>query len=725
MLHKSKHLQSTVERALAVRARGDIEQVAVPVAGRPSFMLKDPLTLEHFQLTPAEHFLWERLREPTTLAELKREFEARFAPRTITHAALQQGINQLFEQGLLVSTSPAQGKQLLERARHRGRLERWQSLLKVLSFRVASWDSGDFLDSLHLGVRRLFSRPLGFAATAVVMYALWLLVAHSSEVAAKLPDVNELWTPGYLVLWLVTIVGVKVLHELGHAVTCRHYGGRCHEMGVMLLALLPALYCDVSDVWRFPRKWQRMAVSAAGMIVEVVLAALALVGWWYTEPGLLNTWLLGVAVIGSVGTLAVNANPLLRYDGYYLLADWLEIPNMGSRAQGLLFERLRGWLLDEPRTEDPLLSRTQQRRLAIYAVASRLYSVVVILAIYAMLFALARPYHLENLVLTLAVFTPAGMALPTAVGVWRLVRNPANRARIKKPRLAVLGVSLAVVAAIVLFFPIGHTVEGEAVLVPAEARAVYATMAGELANAVAPGTTVRAGDVIAELHDPQMELAVVKHAGEFAVKQAHFQQLNTLRALESRLSMQLPTAQADLQDAKAQLAQYRRRAEDLVIRAPVDGVVIATPDEEQETAPDRLATWSGSPLDVRNRGCWLEPSTVICTVGDPTKLTAFVTIDERDVAEIQPGESVKILLDSAPVRILGGTVKQVGSRAMEPSQDGPRIAAARRHVVEVELDAMEAEMLVGTGGTAKIEADRATLVGLAVDFVKRRLRMPW
>lgn len=725
MSAKSSHPQSTVEREIAVRARGDIEQVAVPLMGRPSFVLKDPLTLEHFHLTPAEFFVWQRLREPATLAELKREFETQFAPRTITHTALQQGINQLFEQGLLASTAPAQGKQLLQRAHDRARVERWQSLLKMLSFRVASWDAGAFINALHRKVSWLFSRPVGIAASGVVLFAVWLLVAHAPQALAKFPTISELWSPGYVLLWLTTIAGLKVLHELGHAVTCRHFGGRCHEMGVMLLAFLPALYCDVSDVWRFPRKWQRMAVSAAGMIVEIVIASLAFIGWWYTEPGLLNTWLLGIAVIGSVSTLAVNANPLLRYDGYYLLADWLEIPNMGPRAQGLWFERLRNWLLAKPQAEDSLLSRRQRQSLGIYAVASRLYSFVVILAIYAMLFAFARPYHLESLVLTLGMLTLIGMAFPTVLATWRLVRNPANRARIKKPRLAVLGGALAGLAAFVLLFPIGHTVEGQAVLAPADARTVYATVAGELVRTVSPGTKVRAGDVIAELRDPRMELAVAKHAGEFAVKRAHFEQLNTLRALESRLSTQLPTAQADLEDAEAQLAQYRRRAEELIVRAPVDGVVIAAPDQKQDAEPVRLATWSGSPLDGRNRGSWVEPGTVLCTVGDPEKLAALVTIDERDVAEVQPGETVKILLDSAPVRILTGTVKQVASRALEPSKDEPQIAAARRHVVEVELDSADAAVLVGTSGTAKIEASRQTLAALTIDFVKRRLRLPW
>ncbi len=721
----SDYLLSTVDRALAVRSRGDIAQVAVPVAGQPSFVLKDPLTLEHFQLTPAEHFLFEQLREPVTLAELKRKFETKFAPRTISHVALQQGINQLFEQGLLVSTATAQGKQLLERAAERRRTERWQHLLRMLSFRVASWDSAALIDSLHAKLRWLFSPLTGFASLAVVGYALWLLVGHASKVFAKLPSIGELWQPRFLVLWLVTIVVLKIFHELGHAVTCRHYGGRCQEMGVMLLAFFPALYCDVSDVWRMPNKWHRMAVAAAGMVVELILAAMAFIAWWHSEPGPLNSWLFGVAIICSVGTLVVNANPLLRYDAYYLLADWLEIPNMSGRGQGLLGERLRRWLLAEPVVDDPLLSRRQQRRLAVYGVASRAYSIVVLIAIYAMLFALARPYHLENLVFTLALFTVVGLVLPPLMGIWRLLRNPANRARLRRSRVATLGGFLGAVAAAVLFWPVRHTVEGSAVLIPAEGHTIYATVAGELMNAVAPGTVVRAGDVIAELRDPQIELAVALHAGEFAVKQAHFQQINTLRALDSRVSLQLPTVQAELADAESQLAQYQRRAGDLILRSPVDGTVIAPPQLESDNPADRLATWSGSPLDARNRHCWIEPGTVLCTVGDSKKLAALVTIDERDVAEVQPGEPVRILLDSAPVRILSGTVRQVASRASEPSPDRPSSADSRVHVVKVELDADDALALVGIGGTAKIEANRSTLAALGMNFIKRRLRMPW
>ena len=124
----------------------------------------------------------------------------------------------------------------------------------------------------------------------------------------------------------------KVLHEFGHGLSCKHFGGECHEMGVMILVLTPCLYCNVSDSWMLPNKWHRAAIGAAGMYVEVVLASICTFIWWFTEPGLFNYLCLNVMFICSVSTVMFNANPLLRYDGYYILADILEIPNLRQKA---------------------------------------------------------------------------------------------------------------------------------------------------------------------------------------------------------------------------------------------------------------------------------------------------------------------------------------------------------------------------------------------------------
>ena len=126
------------------------------------------------------------------------------------------------------------------------------------------------------------------------------------------------------------------MHEFGHGLSCKHFGGECHEIGVMLLVFTPCLYCNVSDSWMLPNKWHRAAIGAAGMYVELVLASIATFVWWFSQPGPFNYICLSVMFICSVSTVMFNANPLLRYDGYYILSDFLEIPNLRQKASTIL-----------------------------------------------------------------------------------------------------------------------------------------------------------------------------------------------------------------------------------------------------------------------------------------------------------------------------------------------------------------------------------------------------
>jgi len=151
---------SAVDRPLVLRARRDVQLAPVRFAGQTAYVLKDPLTLELFHLTAEEFFLFERLKQAISLKGLQHAFQERFAPRQITPQDLQQGVNQLHSQGLLLSEATGQGSELRERADRRRRSERWQSLLKVLSFRLGSIDATRVVDGLHRRLRWLFSLPM-------------------------------------------------------------------------------------------------------------------------------------------------------------------------------------------------------------------------------------------------------------------------------------------------------------------------------------------------------------------------------------------------------------------------------------------------------------------------------------------------------------------------------------------------------------------------------------
>lgn len=718
--------RSSADRPLRLRARGDLQTVEMPLVGESNYVVKDPVTGEAFHLSAAEQALLASLRRPISLRDMQRLLESRFAPRRVSLAQLQHFVNRLYEQGLILSDAPGQGAELLERGRRRRRGERRSRWLQVLSVRVGSFDAGPLVERLHRTFGWLGSRPALVAAAALMLYAVFLAIRNAPELAGRLPATSELAQPRYLPVWLAAIVGVKVLHELGHAMTCRRLGARPQEAGVLLLAGMPSLYCDVSDAWRLPSKWQRMAVSSGGMFVELVIAAAAVVVWRYATPGLLSTVALSLVVVCSVGTLLINANPLLRYDGYYLLSDWLEVPNLAERGRGLWSGAWRSWLLGEPPEIDPLLNPRKRRAVWAYAVLSKVYLALVLAGLLVLALRLARPHQLENVVYTLAAIIAAGMlAAPLAAAV-RLVRNPTVRSRFRWLRLGGAVLLLAALGAAAWHAPVTRRIRAPMMAAHAAAHPVYAVAAGELRMAAPVGAEVAQGEVIARLHNPDLQLALVVQEGAVRQKRTQLAQLRTLQLTMPAAERMIPTAAAELADAEAQLAEHQAMVDALVLRSPASGRLLAPPDHARpQPSADALRKWTGSPLDRRNLGAWIEPGTPLGVVASGNRQIAWAGVEQADVPEVAAGQSVRILADEQPTTVLTGRVRSIARRARKSDDDqrrSPHAAAlsdASYHAVEIELDKDAAPLLPGARGVAKISAYESTLGAIVLDELRR------
>ena len=187
--------------------------------------------------------------------------------------------------------------------------------------------------------------------------ALTLVLVNFQEFRTKLPDVRAVLRGRQLDLaWASRWALSKILHEFGHGLSCKRYGGECHEMGFMFLVFTPCLYCNVSDSWMLPNKWHRVFIGAAGMYVELILASIATYLWWFSEPGMFNFLCLSVMFICSVSTVVFNGNPLLRFDGYYILMDILEIPNLRQKATEILKRWFQQYCLGLELQENPFLA---------------------------------------------------------------------------------------------------------------------------------------------------------------------------------------------------------------------------------------------------------------------------------------------------------------------------------------------------------------------------------
>lgn len=304
------------------------------------------------------------------------------------------------------------------------------------------------------------------------------------------------------------MVFTKILHEFGHGLSCKHFGGECHELGVMFLVLTPCLYCNVSDSWMLPNKWHRAFIGAAGMYVECCIASVATFVWWFSEPGLLNNVALSTMFVCSVSTVVFNGNPLLRYDGYYILADLMEIPNLRQKATSILNRKLGEWCLGMEQPEDPFLPTRNQFGFMFYSVAASIYSWVVMLSILFFLFRVFQPYRLQVIGQIIGIASIASLVGRPLWSLGKFFYVPGRVQEVKKPRFyASLGIVVALLAAIV-FMPLPYHVFCTFVVEPRNADPVYVKVAGQLdAIHVEAGDKVEAVVPLADLKSSEVELA--------------------------------------------------------------------------------------------------------------------------------------------------------------------------------------------------------------------------
>ena len=317
--------------------------------GQRWYLLSDPVSGRDFRINEAGWALVGRFDGRRTLQRLWQEVCERLGDAAPTQDEVIRLLGRLHQADLVQMPAPPQLPEL-QRRKGRQRRARWlQYLRSPLSIKIPLWDPDAFLSRTLPLVAPLFSRRglLG-----------WVLLVGSAAVlgAEHFDTLREGWQDrlfslqGIVMLTLLYPL-VKALHELAHGWAVKRWGGEVHEMGVMLLVFLPVPYVDASASTRFESPAQRMMVAAAGVLTELGIAALAMWFWVYAEPGLARALAWQTMLIGTVSSLLVNGNPLLKFDAYYVLADALQIPNLAKRANAHIGWLARRYLLGDREAE--------------------------------------------------------------------------------------------------------------------------------------------------------------------------------------------------------------------------------------------------------------------------------------------------------------------------------------------------------------------------------------
>jgi len=643
------------------RVRKDLRSEPQLLAGEPCFVIKDPVSLAYFRFSPLQFQLLQRV-DGRTLPEICAVAQqmGRAAP---DDESINRMLHQLMASGLVTHDGNGQGVALHDRSLQLGAARRRSLLGGLLYFKFPGIDPEPILKRIHPWLKWIYSPAAVGAAVTLILFAAGYTLVHFDQflVRIRLESVEQFLSV-QTILWLWLAIGFsKICHEFGHGLTCRHFGGECHEMGILFLIFSPGLYCDATDAWTMPNKWHRIAVSAGGIYVELVIAALATLVWWHTSPGVLHNISLALMTLCSLNTFLVNANPLMRFDGYYIVSDLMEVPNLRVKSQHALQAFADRHLLGL-RTPSVELSALGRRRwpFIAYAIASWLYQWCLCVGILWFFYTLLRPHRLGSVSVMLTAIVAAQillMPLWKHARRWRTARRNPGGIRWTPPLLATGCLAALVVAAV--FVPLPHRVTAAATIRAVGQLPVVVRSAGRVDSiAVHNGDQVRAGDMLAQLADPDLELEIARLTSETR----RLQHAAGKFAALSRPADEQATREF-LRLLQGELASRLRQHEELTVRAAIDGRIVfaeRTPARAQFVHGYReLPTWTETPLAAHNVGARWDVGTTVCDVLPGDAFEAVLYVEQSEVPFVDEGQPVRLKLDAFPEATLAGTVTEI------------------------------------------------------------------
>jgi putative peptide zinc metalloprotease protein len=679
-----------------------------------------------------------------SLDEIKKAFEEEFPPQKIKVEDLQRFIGQLHQSNLIVALVPNQGTELLAKRRKRKRQEFFQYATNILSIKFKGFDPDRILNFLYTFVAWCFHRVFVAATLLLCLAAVSLVVVQFDVFYSKLPAFYSFFSATNICLLTATLGATKIIHEFGHGLTAKHFDCECHELGFMLLVLTPCLYVNISDAWLLPNKYHRMAIAAAGVWVECTLASICTFLWWFSEPGILHYLCLNIMFVSSVSTIIFNMNPLLRYDGYYVMSDWLEIPNLRQKATKILTQKCSQWFLGMEHTADPFLPNRNQSLFALYSVAAFCYRWVVMASILFFLYKVFEPYGLKIIGQAIAAMSLVSLFGMPLYKVVKFFWIPGRIYQVKKKRFYT---SLAVLAAIVCFVcfcPLPYTV-----IVPVimevrgnASQMVYVPQIQgggrlvELTDAAWNGQMVREGDVLAKMENLSLDRELLDLIERIQSQKAELLMLERLRNESPDAVYRIQPLEALLTATVAVYEKKRELYSQLTLVAPQDGIVISPPYRQHREPPDgQLPFWYGLPFERYNIGAMLEPGTLFCTIGDPKKLEAVLVVDQSKISFLQPEQKVEILLNEFPDRVIDARMGLYEDREMDsvPPQlsvqgggdvpttteaDGHERPSAASYRAMVPVDNDDETIRAGMTGLAKVHVAPQTLAARLWRYVQ-------
>ncbi|QHQ16956.1 HlyD family efflux transporter periplasmic adaptor subunit [Pectobacterium parmentieri] len=610
--------------------------------GSPSWTLEDPLRGLYFRIGWAEMAMlsrWSVGNAAQIVAEINQT-----SALTLDDSDVQY-FNRFLQANSLTRVSGDDALAQFTRQVEQSRVSIWRKLLKnYLFFRIPLWHPDRFLAATLPWIEPFFSRT--FLKLTLLVAALGLFLAGRQWETFKHTFLHFFTLEGAALAGL-TLCVTKILHEFGHAYTCKRFGARVATMGVAFLVMMPVLYTDTSGSWKLTRRRQRMAIGAAGMMTELALAAWATLAWSFLPDGMLRSAAFMLATTTWIMTLAINLSPLMRFDGYFLLSDGLQVPNLQNRGFAIGRWKMREWLFglgDAPPEHFP---RWLQRTLVGYAFAVWIYRFFLFTGIAILVYHMAFKL-LGMLLFAIEIGYFVVMPVVNEVREWSKRRKDYRMNRNMTTTLAVSAVVL-----LLLMIPWQRSVYAPALLRAEQQSSLYMPVPAMIQRIeVQVGQPVHAGQTLFTLSSDA--LAHERQQLERQIATLNWQ--STFQVFNKEAAGDHQRVKQEHEAALQKLQVLQRQSEQLTVRAPIGGVVadMATPLEAGE--------WLG-------QGEWL------AVVTKPTGGLVEAFVSEKDWQRLSTGAKGTFYLQDVSRSSLPLTIVEIASTATRDLNAAPELAS--------------------------------------------------
>ena len=608
--------------------------------------------------------------------------------------------------------------------------------MSPLAIRVPVFDPSRFLRSMELPAYLLFHPFVVAIGLLVSLFcSIFVLNAFLADPEQFIREASQI-PLGFWFVILFVYVGVKVLHELGHALACVRWKANCREIGLLFLFFTPCMYCDTTDSWKLQSKWHRAAIAAAGLYVELFIASFAALIWLNTNDGVERMIAASVMLMCSMGTILINGNPCFKYDGYYILSDVWGVPNLSQQSAAALWQILIAAL--GGRKIEPTDFDKNIWLLALYSLVSAVYRLVILVLLLWFVWGLLVPKGLgffAILIVATTLFGVVRMVTRFFDGIFTEFFAPKP---IRFGRALFLLTAVAILIFFVFKIPVPNYVRARGVLDFHDKQSLFAPQNSTIIAAAEPNSYLQKGDLVFEFDCPEKRLESIVLANEISQLNRRIELLKQSSVNEPSAAFEIPTLVELLNELLSKQGVLQPELESLRMTAPVNGFFI--PSDRKGAIPLTF------PNDLRlvkhvahesNLGSAVERGVLLGWFTAKQKISFQTLVSESDIKSLGIGMQAECMLDSHTSRIVRGRISRISPDPIEEitpeflgdhwlvterNEKGKLQPVTPHYQVTVEAESVVPSSIKGANATIQFKIASMTLADHILRYIRTKFK---